>query len=119
MVGLFPTPSALGATFNPTSPYYKPAPKPKSEFPLKRPLWNAFSVADDAKQKAVQLTDAAAAEYEKASQKVQAKTGAIELYSAKYYAACTVGGILACVRQAHREVLRRTDVISRVQRIQQ
>ena len=101
MIGLFPTPSALGAAFNPTSPYYKPAPKPASEFPLKRSLWNAFSVADDAKQKAVQLTDAAAAEFEKASKVAQAKAGGIELYSAKYYASCTVGGILACVRQIH------------------
>jgi solute carrier family 25 phosphate transporter 3 len=101
MVGLFPTPSALGATFTPTSPYYKPAPKQTSEFPLKRSLWNAYSVADDAKQKAVKLTDAAAAEYEKASHKMQSKTGAIELYSAKYYAACTVGGILACVCQIY------------------
>jgi solute carrier family 25 phosphate transporter 3 len=32
------------------------------------------------------------------SEKAQAKAGGIELYSAKYYAACTVGGILACVR---------------------
>lgn len=56
-------------------------------------------MADDAKQKAVLLTDAAAAEYEKASKTAQAKAGGIELYSAKYYAACTVGGILACVRQ--------------------
>jgi len=101
VVGLFPTSSALGATFTPTSPYYKPAPKQISEFPLKRSLWNAYSVADDAKQKAVQLSDAAAAELEKASHKVQAKTGGIELYSAKYYAACTVGGILACVSQIY------------------
>jgi solute carrier family 25 (mitochondrial phosphate transporter), member 3 len=36
-------------------------------------------------------------EFEKASSKVQAKTGGIELYSAKYYASCTLGGILACV----------------------
>ena len=104
MVGLFPTPSALGASFNPTSPYYKPAPKPASEYPLKRSLWSAYSVADDAKQKAVQLTDAAAAEYEKASHVAQKKAGAIELYSAKYYAACTFGGILACVSQRCREL---------------
>ncbi len=43
------------------------------------------------------MTDAAVQSYEKASAKAQAKTGGIELYSGKYYAACTVGGILACV----------------------
>jgi len=97
MVGLFPSPGALCQTFNPTSPYYKPAPKPQpSEYPLKRPLFSAWSAVDTAKDKAVQLTEAAQKEYEKASAKAQAKTGGIELYSAKYYAACTVGGILAC-----------------------
>jgi len=43
------------------------------------------------------LTDAAVDKYEKASAIAQAKTGGIELYSGKYYASCTVGGILACV----------------------
>jgi len=46
--------------------------------------------------KATQMADAAAVEYEKASKTAQAKAGGIELYSGKYYAACTVGGILAC-----------------------
>lgn len=32
-----------------------------------------------------------------ASQKAQSKTGKIEPWSAQYYAACTVGGLLACV----------------------
>jgi len=97
MVGLFPTTTALCRTFTPTSPYYKPASQ-SAEHPQKRPLFSAWSAADTVKDKAVQLTDAAAAEYEKASHKAQAKAGGIELYSAKYYAACTVGGILACVR---------------------
>lgn len=49
------------------------------------------------KEKAQELSAEAAKEYEKASKKAQAKAGSIELYSGKYYAACTVGGILACV----------------------
>lgn len=96
MVGLFPNTTALCQAFNPTSPYYKPA--AKQEHPQKRPLFSAWSAVDTAKDKAAALTDAAQAELEKASSKAQAKAGKIELYSAKYYAACTVGGILACVR---------------------
>lgn len=46
-----------------------------------------------------QLSDEAVKEYEKASAKAQEKAGKIELYSAKYYAACTFGGLLACVSQ--------------------
>lgn len=96
MVGLFPNSAAIYQAFVPTSPYYKPAAQP-TEHPQKRPIFSTFSAADTAKDKALQLTDAAANEYAKASEKAQAKVGGIELYSAKYYAACTVGGILACV----------------------
>lgn len=96
MVGLFPTSTAIAQAMMPTSPYYKPAPEP-TPHPQKRPIFSAWSAADTVKDKAVELGDAAGKEYEKASQKAQAKAGAIELYSGKYYAACTVGGILACV----------------------
>lgn len=96
MVGLFPTSSAINQAFMPTSPYYKPAAEP-TPHPQKRPIFSAWSAADAVKDKAAELSDAAAKEYEKASAKAQAKAGGIELYSAKYYAACTVGGILACV----------------------
>ena len=98
---LFPTQSCLNEVFANQSPFSRPAPKPRSsEYPLKRPIFSAWSVAETAeaaKAKAGQLTDAAVDKYEKASAKAQAKTGGIELYSGKYYAACTVGGILACV----------------------
>ena len=100
MVGLFPTSTVLCQAFIPTSPYYKPA--PKSDHPQKRPLFTAWSAVDTAKDKAAQLSTAAQAEFEKASAKAQAKAGTIELYSAKYYAACTVGGILACVSREFR-----------------
>lgn len=61
-----------------------PMPEPKRQ-PF--PAWN---VIDDAKKEASR-------EFEVASQKAQAKTGAIEPWSGKYYAACTFGGLLACV----------------------
>jgi solute carrier family 25 (mitochondrial phosphate transporter), member 3 len=96
MVGLFPNTAALAQAFTPTSPYYKPAPKPVEQ-PEKRRYFPAWSTADDAKAKAQELSAAAQQELEKASAKAQAKVGGIELYSAKYYAACTIGGILACV----------------------
>jgi len=60
-------------------------------------LYGAFSVVDDAKGKAQKLSAEATKEFEKASAAAQAKTGKIELYSGRYYAACTFGGLLACV----------------------
>ena len=93
MVGLFPSSTVLCQAFNPTSPYYKPA-APATKTRQDRPIFTAWSAADSAKE----LSEAAQNEYARASEKAQAKAGGIELYSAKYYAACTVGGILACVR---------------------
>ncbi|ETN37322.1 uncharacterized protein HMPREF1541_08313 [Cyphellophora europaea CBS 101466] len=93
MPGLFPNQSTIYNTFLPTSPFYKPAPV---EHPQKRPIFSSWSSADEVKQKAEQVAADAAKQYEKASNKAQAKVGGIELYSAKYYAVCTFGGILAC-----------------------
>ncbi|KAH7133554.1 mitochondrial carrier domain-containing protein [Dactylonectria macrodidyma] len=59
-------------------------------------LYSAYSMVDDAKDKTKKLGAEATREFEKASSKAQAKTGKIELFSAQYYAACTVGGLLAC-----------------------
>ncbi|ROT35289.1 mitochondrial phosphate carrier protein [Sodiomyces alkalinus F11] len=56
----------------------------------------AFSTVDDAKGKAHKLSAEAAREFEKASAAAQAKAGKVELYTGKYYAACTFGGLLAC-----------------------
>jgi solute carrier family 25 phosphate transporter 3 len=97
MVGIFPNTTALAQSFTPSSPYYKPAPPP-ADHPQKRPIFASWSAADTVKGKAVELSHEAQAEFEKASKKAQAKAGHIELYSGKYYAACTFGGMLACVR---------------------
>lgn len=56
-------------------------------------LYSAYSTIED---KAKKLSAEATAEFNKASSAAQAKTGKIELYSGKYYAACTFGGLLAC-----------------------
>ncbi|KAI9723148.1 MAG: hypothetical protein M1828_004251 [Chrysothrix sp. TS-e1954] len=69
---------------------------PRSKYAAREELYTAFSTADDAKNKANQLGDAAAAEFNKASNAAQAKTGQIEMFSPKYYAACTFGGLMAC-----------------------
>ena len=96
MVGLFPSQSTISQSFLPTSPFFRPDPIP-APHPQKRPIFSAWSAADTVKDKAKELSTEATREIEKASAKAQAKAGKIELYSGKYYAACTVGGILACV----------------------
>ncbi|KAK6430528.1 Cu/Pi carrier [Oleoguttula sp. CCFEE 5521] len=95
MASLFPTASALSATFGQASPYRTQASKRTSAL-ARTELFPSWSVAEDAKQKTAQLSDAAVAEYTKLSQEAQAKTGKIELYSGKYYATCTFGGLMAC-----------------------
>ena len=59
-----------------------------SRFPSK-----AFSAEETAQS----LSAEAQKEVQKASAAARAKTGEIELYSPKYYAACTFGGLIACV----------------------
>jgi hypothetical protein len=100
---LFPTQDTLHNVFHPSVPFgRREAPAPRS-IPQRTPLqaraelFPTWSVVDDAKKKAEALSAEATKEFEKASAKAQAKAGTIELYSAKYYAACTFGGLLACV----------------------
>ncbi|KAK4205231.1 putative phosphate carrier protein [Triangularia verruculosa] len=59
-------------------------------------LYPAYSIADDAKSKAKKLSEEASREFNVASKMAQSKAGHMELYSGKYYAACTFGGMLAC-----------------------
>jgi solute carrier family 25 phosphate transporter 3 len=97
---LFPTQGALHDVFYSSLPVSKPQPRaetPRTPRQARSELYPAWSVVDDAKNKANALSAEATKEFEKASAKAQQKTGKIEMYSAKYYAACTFGGILACV----------------------
>ena len=102
---LFPTQGTLHDVFHPAT-WKHPADTPKSKSLQSAPLnkspahpglYTAWSVVDDTKKKANALSVEATKEFEKASAAARAKTGHIELYSAKYYAACTFGGLLACV----------------------
>jgi solute carrier family 25 (mitochondrial phosphate transporter), member 3 len=80
--------------------------KPKvSRYQARPELYGAYSVVDDAKSKTKQLGAEATKEFERASAAAQAKAGTIELYSGKYYAACTFGGLLACVSLSHQLLL--------------
>ncbi|KAK4499617.1 hypothetical protein PRZ48_010135 [Zasmidium cellare] len=95
-MSLFPSMSALSATFGNATPYSmnkaQPAPQKKSI----THLYQSWDVAEDAQKKATQLSDAATKELQKASSAAQDKVGKIELYSGKYYATCTFGGLMAC-----------------------
>jgi len=96
---LFPTQITLQEIFAPQSPLYKHSAQPqspKSSRKARNDLFPAWSAADDVKSKAGQLSSEAQREIQKASAAAQAKAGVIELYSPKYYAACTLGGLLAC-----------------------
>jgi solute carrier family 25 (mitochondrial phosphate transporter), member 3 len=99
---VFPAQNTLCEVFGASSPFSRPKPKtPIREHPLKRPIFSAWSAVDTIKDKAGDLGSEAARELEKASSKAQGAAGPIELYSAKYYAACTIGGLLACVGLFH------------------
>jgi solute carrier family 25 phosphate transporter 3 len=102
---LFPSQDTLYDVFHPPIPFGRPtktsqvlpAPKPRqSRQQTITSLYTTWSVVEDAKDKANALSAEATKEFEKASAKAQAKAGHIELYSAKYYAACTFGGLMAC-----------------------
>lgn len=96
MASLFPNQAILRDVFTGQSAL-GPRRTQRTRLQARPELYNAWSVTDDAKKKATQLGDKAVAEFEKASSKAQDATGKIELYSPKYYAACTFGGLLACV----------------------
>ncbi|KAF2118109.1 mitochondrial carrier domain-containing protein [Lophiotrema nucula] len=100
MQTLFPSQKTLGNAFGGCSPLPLRNDAPQSKRPSKwtarHELYPAWSTVDDAKDKANKLSEAAVQEFDKASSKAQAKTGHIELYSPKYYAACTFGGVMAC-----------------------
>lgn len=67
----------------------------------RREPFPAWSAIDDVKKTADSIAQEAAREYNVASHKAQEKAGKIELWTPKYYAACTIGGLLACVSIHH------------------
>jgi solute carrier family 25 phosphate transporter 3 len=87
----------LGRPYAQARPQAKPNASGATPYQARTDLYPAYSIVDDAKDKAKKLSAEASKEFEAASKKAQAKSGHIELYSGKYYAACTLGGLLACV----------------------
>lgn len=90
----FPRPETLQGSFYAATERKTSKPTP---FQARPELYGVYSVVEEAKGKAKKLSAEATKEFEKASSAAQAKAGNIELYSGKYYAACTFGGLLACV----------------------
>lgn len=89
MQSFFPTAGTLTATFGHATPYSlkRPStPATSSPYLARSQLYPSWDVAEDAKNKAAGLSDAAQKELAKASEIAQAKAGKIELYSGKYYA---------------------------------
>jgi solute carrier family 25 (mitochondrial phosphate transporter), member 3 len=97
-LSLFPSQESVRQSFGSPLPSSKPSSGP-TPFQARSELYGAWSVVEDAKNKAQKLSKEAQAEFDKASSKAQAKakSGTIELYSRQYYAACVVGGLMACV----------------------
>ncbi len=94
MPSLFPSASALSATFGASSPFHtrqqqqqQSAPVKRSPYAARTELYQAWDTLEDAKKKTQQIGNEVVKEYTKASNVAQAKAGHIELYSAKYYAA--------------------------------
>ena len=98
---LFPNSSVVNQVFSCRHPLtatrsQEAIPKPLHSSTAE-PQFSIWSVAEDAKSKANALSAEAQREIQKASAAAQAKTGQIELYSAKFYGVATFGGLIACV----------------------
>ncbi|KAF2754316.1 mitochondrial carrier [Pseudovirgaria hyperparasitica] len=95
-----PTFSSLQNVYSRASPLTQNTttamPPQRTPYQARQELYGALSVADDAKAKATQASDIAQQKVEKASSAAQAKVGKIEMYSSKFYATCTLGGLMAC-----------------------
>jgi solute carrier family 25 phosphate transporter 3 len=91
-------PQSIISTLAAGHPLGTPATQSEPEVVPERPApFPAWSAIDDAKSKADAVAHQAEREYNLASKKAQEKAGKIEPGSLKYYAACTFGGLLACV----------------------
>lgn len=96
MSDLYPRYEVLKGSF-PNSPYHGVKARGSTiatPYQARMDLYSAYSTVED---KAKKLSAEAQAELNKATSAAQAKKGSIEMYSGQFYAACTFGGLLACV----------------------
>lgn len=97
---MLPSQGTIAGVFAPQHPLTRSQAQPEApaaSASIKRNPFPAWSALDDVKHKAEAIGNEAAREFDEASKLAQAKTGHIEPWTPKYYAACTVGGLLACV----------------------
>ncbi|KAL2865800.1 putative mitochondrial phosphate carrier protein [Aspergillus lucknowensis] len=93
---MFPSENVIANTFASQYPVRREPQATAVPETRKREPFPAWSVIEDSKKKAEAFGKEAAREFDVVSQKAQAKTGKIEPWTPKYYAACTVGGLMAC-----------------------
>ncbi|GKZ87885.1 hypothetical protein AnigIFM59636_005801 [Aspergillus niger] len=95
---MFPSEGDIARAFASQSPLGQPQQiqQPEAAGLKRRQPFPAWNVIEDIEKKADAIAKEASREFDVASQKAQAKTGKIEPWTPKYYAACTVGGMLAC-----------------------
>lgn len=100
MPSFFPAIDILRDVFSSQANYTQYPSNPPLEQHLpnapKQRRFSAWSTVDNGDIKGA-LSVEAQKEISQASVDARAKTGQIELYSPKYYAACTFGGLIACV----------------------
>ena len=94
---LFPTQGTLSEAFSPRLPFGQAAPEQQHASEVPSDHYSAWSTVEDVKSKAGSLSEEARRELNQATQTIQPKRTEIELYSPKYYATCTLGGLVACV----------------------
>ena len=98
MSHLYPRTETLqGSFYSPMAAHRHQQQARATPYQARPELYGAFSVVEDAKDKAKKLGNEASKEFEKAAAKASPKSDKIEMYSGKYYAACTFGGMMACV----------------------
>ncbi|PUU78035.1 mitochondrial carrier domain-containing protein [Tuber borchii] len=87
-----PTYATLSAVF-PSTPFSVAVPQKTPRLqPSVASLYPYASISEEAKK----LGKEAQEEFRHASEATQKKAGKIDMYSPKFYAACTLGGVLAC-----------------------
>lgn len=95
MSHLYPRFDTLQKTFpNRSQDGLKVQPSKVTPYQARLDLYSAWSTVEDKTKK---LSAEATAEFNKASAAVKGEKKQIALYSGEYYAACTFGGLLACV----------------------
>lgn len=99
---MLPSQGIIAGVFASQHPLTRSKAQPQPEAPaapasIKRNPFPAWSAIDDVKNKAEAIGNEASREFNKGSKLAQSKTGHIEPWTPKYYAACTFGGLLACV----------------------